>query len=58
MRFRGAILATTFLVTPIAAMAQPITGLYLGAGAGLHAPDDPKATSYGQGFGTGTVKLI
>ena len=39
MRHRGAILATTFLVTPIAAMAQPITGLYLGAGAGLHAPE-------------------
>ena len=57
MRHRGAILATTILVTPVAAMAQPITGLYLGAGAGLHAPNDPKATSYGQGFGTRGVQL-
>jgi OOP family OmpA-OmpF porin len=57
MRFRGAILATTLLITPIAAMAQPITGLYLGAGAGLHVPQTPQATSIGAGFGTGTVKL-
>jgi OmpA-OmpF porin, OOP family len=69
MRFRGAILVTTLLATPIAAMAQPITGLYVGAGAGLHAPQDvgagaglhapqdPRATTLGPGFGTGTVKL-
>jgi OmpA-OmpF porin, OOP family len=57
MRFRRAIIASTLLVSPIPAMAQPITGLYVGAGAGLHAPQDPKATAYGPGFGTGTVKL-
>jgi OOP family OmpA-OmpF porin len=57
MRFRGAILATTLLITPIAVMAQPITGLYLDAGAGLHVPQTPVATSLGAGFGTGTVKL-
>jgi outer membrane protein OmpA-like peptidoglycan-associated protein len=38
-------------------MAQPITGLYVGGGVGLHAPQDPKATTLGPGFGTGTVKL-
>ena len=57
MRFRGAILSTALLATPIAAMAQPITGLYVGGGVGLHAPQDPKATTLGPGFGTGTVKL-
>jgi OmpA-OmpF porin, OOP family len=57
MRFRGAILTTTLLATPIMASAQPITGLYIGAGAGLHAPQDPKATPSGPGFGTSTVKL-
>jgi OOP family OmpA-OmpF porin len=57
MRFRGAIIACTLLVSPVASMAQPITGLYVGAGAGLHAPQDPKATTLGPGFGTGTVSL-
>ncbi|HBK09366.1 MAG TPA: hypothetical protein DDZ81_26480 [Acetobacteraceae bacterium] len=57
MRFRGAILATALLAAPVAAMAQPITGMYIGAGAGLHAPQDPKATAYGPGFGTGQVGL-
>jgi OmpA-OmpF porin, OOP family len=57
MRFSGAILATTLLITPIAAMAQPITGLYVGAGAGLHAPQTPQATALGTGFTTGTAKL-
>ncbi len=53
MRFRGAILATTILATPIAAMAQPITGLYIGAGAGLHAPETPKATVNAAGLAGG-----
>ena len=57
MRFRSAILATAFLTTPIAAMAQPITGLYVGAGAGLHAPQDPKVTAYGAGYGSGRLKI-
>jgi OmpA-OmpF porin, OOP family len=57
MRFRGAILATTLLAIPLAAGAQPITGLYVGAGAGLHAPQDPRATPLGPGFGTGSVQL-
>src|ERR1700684_2255040 len=57
MRFRGAILATTLLITPIAAMAQPITGLYVDAGAGLHVPQTPQAPALGAGFRTGTVKL-
>jgi OmpA-OmpF porin, OOP family len=57
MRFRDAILASAFLATPVVAMAQPLTGLYVGAGAGLHAPQDPKVTAYGTGFGTSHLKL-
>jgi outer membrane protein OmpA-like peptidoglycan-associated protein len=57
MRLRNAMLAATFLATPVAAFAQPIDGLYIGAGAGLHAPQDPRATPYGRGFRTGRVEL-
>jgi OOP family OmpA-OmpF porin len=57
MRFRGAILATTLLAAPITAMAQPITGLYIGAGAGLHAPQDPRLSVDPGAFGTANPKL-
>ncbi len=57
MRLSSAILVTTLFATPIAAMAQPITGLYVGAGVGLHAPQDPKASTLGPGFGAGTIGL-
>ncbi|HEY0182189.1 MAG TPA: OmpA family protein, partial [Rhodopila sp.] len=56
MRFRYAIF-TALLATPAAAMAQPITGLYVGAGVGLHAPQDPDVTSLGAGYGTSHLKL-
>ncbi len=36
MQFRGVLLAATVLAAPLAAQAQPITGLYLGAGAGAN----------------------
>ncbi len=49
MRYRNAVIATAFLATPVAAMAQPISGLYVGAGAGLHAPINPNITPYGPG---------
>jgi OmpA-OmpF porin, OOP family len=57
MRFRDAILATAFLATPMVAMAQPLTGLYVGAGAGLHAPLSPNMTAYGTGYGASQLKL-
>jgi outer membrane protein OmpA-like peptidoglycan-associated protein len=58
MRLRGAILATTFLATPAVAMAQPVTGLYMQLGAGLNAPQNPKITPLGTGYGvtSGTLK--
>lgn len=57
MHARSAILATALLVTPLAAMAQPIEGLYVGAGAGLHAPQNPRVTPLGSGFGPGHFSL-
>jgi outer membrane protein OmpA-like peptidoglycan-associated protein len=57
MRLRDAMLATVFLTAPVVAMAQPITGLYVGGGVGLHAPQDPNVTSYGRGYGTGRLQL-
>ncbi|MDB5404501.1 MAG: OmpA-OmpF porin, family [Acetobacteraceae bacterium] len=57
MRLSGAILATALFAIPVVAMAQPITGIYIGAGAGLHAPQDPNVTSIGRGYGTGRVKI-
>jgi outer membrane protein OmpA-like peptidoglycan-associated protein len=36
------ILATALFAMPLAATAQPIQGLYVGAGVGLHIPQDPR----------------
>jgi outer membrane protein OmpA-like peptidoglycan-associated protein len=36
MNFRNALLSATLLALPVAASAQPITGLYIGAGAGVN----------------------
>ena len=57
MRFRGAILATAILATPFAAMAQPITGFYIGAGAGLSMPQNPKVTAIAPHVGGGMLSL-
>jgi OOP family OmpA-OmpF porin len=59
MRFRAAMLTTAFLATAVAApaMAQPLTGFYIGAGAGLHAPQTPGMSPSGTAYGTGLVQL-
>ena len=36
MQLRSALLAATMLATPIVASAQPVTGLYVGAGVGVN----------------------
>ena len=36
MQLRSALLAATILATPFAASAQPVTGLYIGGGAGVN----------------------
>src|SRR5579864_8736114 len=67
MRIRGAVLAISLLATPVAAMAQPFQGLYIGAGAGYnlpadvyvktHAPVNPRAklSTQGGAVGLGSV---
>ncbi len=40
MKLRMALLAATVMACPIAARAQPISGLYIGAGGGLNVLDD------------------
>jgi outer membrane protein OmpA-like peptidoglycan-associated protein len=63
MQLRSALLAATVLATPIAASAQPVTGLYVGLGAGVNimAQEDIKnlfsPTFGGTGFAaTGHTK--
>jgi OmpA-OmpF porin, OOP family len=36
MKFRGLLLAASILALPLAVQAQPVTGLYIGAGAGVN----------------------
>jgi len=43
MKFRNALVAATMLALPLAAQAQPITGLYIGAGAGVNVMQDEAA---------------
>jgi OmpA-OmpF porin, OOP family len=57
MRLRSVIVATAMCATPIVAMAQPVTGLYIQGGGGLNAPHDPQITTTGAGFGTGRGTL-
>ena len=47
MRFRGWVLVLGLLAMPVAAIAQPFQGLYVGAGAGLYWPNDINVTTPG-----------
>jgi len=47
MKFRGALLAASLLALPVAASAQPVTGLYLSAGAGVNLMQDETIKSAG-----------
>ncbi len=44
MNFRNALVAATILASPLAARAQPVTGVYVGAGAGVNIMQDQDAT--------------
>jgi outer membrane protein OmpA-like peptidoglycan-associated protein len=48
MRIRYAVLTTALLAAPMAAKAQPIQGLYVGAGAGYNLPENPSLASGGE----------
>ena len=51
MKFRNALLSATLLALPVAASAQPITGLYIGANAGVNVMANQDATFSRSPFG-------
>ncbi len=53
MNFKKALLAATVMALPLAAQAQPVTGVYVGAGAGLNIMQNADISS-GTAFGAGT----
>ena len=56
MNFRNALVAATILALPVAAQAQPITGLYVGAGAGVNIMQDEHVkTSTARGTASGDL---
>jgi len=57
MRYRSALLAATVLAVPLAARAQPIQGLYVGAGAGYDLPQNNQVTPLTNGFGASHLRL-
>jgi outer membrane protein OmpA-like peptidoglycan-associated protein len=59
MKLRSALLAATVLTLPFAASAQPVTGLYVGLGAGVNLMSQEKTNfSAGPfGFGSGNASL-
>lgn len=44
MKFRNALVGAVILALPLAAQAQPITGLYVGGGAGVNIMQDESST--------------
>ena len=56
MQLRSALLAATMLATPIAASAQPVTGLYIGGGVGVNftQKENVSGATVGLGALTGT----
>ncbi len=50
MSLRNALLAATMLALPVAAQAQPVNGIYVGAGAGLNWTMDSDVTLTGAGI--------
>jgi outer membrane protein OmpA-like peptidoglycan-associated protein len=52
MQLRGALLAAGLLTLPIVASAQPVTGLYIGAGVGVNLMQDESVHSITAGAST------
>ena len=57
MKFRNALAAATMMALPVAANADPITGLYVGGGAGANLMQDEHAAISAPGLAIGTVNL-
>src|SRR5690242_11568140 len=57
MRLRAALLVSVFGAAPVAVLAQPIQGFYVGAGVGLDLPQAIRATPSSPGFGASHLRL-
>jgi OmpA-OmpF porin, OOP family len=57
MKFRNTLVAATILALPLAAKAQPISGLYIGGGAGVNIMTDENAQATARGLNSGTGNL-
>jgi outer membrane protein OmpA-like peptidoglycan-associated protein len=57
MKFRNALAAATMLALPVAANAEPVSGLYVGGGAGANLMQDERAAISAPGLNIGTVNL-
>ena len=57
MRFRGMFLAAAAAALPFVAQAQPIQGLYVGGGVGLHLPQNTGVTGNSAVFGGSHLRL-
>ena len=57
MRFQGVLLAAAMAAIPLLAQAQPIQGLYVGGGIGLHVPQNTGATGNSAIFGGSHLRL-
>jgi outer membrane protein OmpA-like peptidoglycan-associated protein len=57
MTLRKALLAATVLAMPVAVQAQPVTGLYVGAGVGANFRQDVDADVTGPAVGTATPTI-
>jgi hypothetical protein len=55
MNLKKVLLAATVLALPVAAQAQPVTGLYLGAGAGLNFLQESDVSISGGNFPAGSA---
>jgi OmpA-OmpF porin, OOP family len=57
MKFRNTLVAATILALPLAAKAQPISGLYIGGGAGVNIMTDENAQATARGLNSGTGNI-
>jgi len=57
MHVRGALLATAILAAPFAAIAQPISGLYVNGNAGFDLLQNVEVTPIGPDFGPGYKRI-
>jgi len=58
MKLRNALLAATILAAPVAAKAEPVSGIYIGAGAGINIMQNETVSAIAYpGLGIGTTPV-